>query len=171
MLLCLPSILTSKTVFLMWWWLETGCWGGNLVKWGCEGEVLMRELMFSYKKRGNKAILPWTCEDIGRRSQSMSLGFTGSASQTMRRKCILCPVGGIFFSSQGRLTQSPWHPCPLVMWNPWCLSCSSYISKGCKEKRNLEWVRLVPLILLSEECHHLSWALNLFETGEMWCIS
>lgn len=103
MLLCLPSILTSKTVFLMWWWLETGCWGGNLVKWGCEGEVLMRELMFSYKKRGNKAILPWTCEDIGRRSQSMSLGFTGSASQTMRCKCILCPVGGIFFQQPGMI--------------------------------------------------------------------
>lgn len=146
--LCYCAFLTLKSLALLGWNLETGCCRGNLVTWTHEDGVPMSELMFFYKKRENRDIFPLTCEDIARRYWPVILGFTGPTSQTMRHCISLVAFG---FSSQGRLIWSCWHPCPLVMWSPQCLSRSSYVSRGWKEQRNLDSVRLVPPALLSEE--------------------
>lgn len=139
-----PSLHWSPYPWLGWY-LENGCCRGNLVTWTHEDGVPVRELMFIYKKKENRDILPLTCEDIARRYWPIILGFTSPTSQTMRL------AFREWDSSQGRLIWSPWHPCPLVMWSPQCLSRSSYISRGWKEQRNLELVRRVPPVLLSEE--------------------
>lgn len=42
------------------------------------------ELVFSSEKKGNKDILPLICEVTARKNQTIRLGVTGPASQSLR---------------------------------------------------------------------------------------
>lgn len=65
----------------MWWSLEMGLWGSNLVRWGHEDGVLMLELV-SYKKRYQR-----TSELAHSPSFSLPLSLPPSTSTYKERAC------------------------------------------------------------------------------------